>query len=258
MFRVGDVVVQSTTQPHRFRVGDFIIINPELISEFRTGKFSSDSGIILKNGEFYDGELKYGCVILSIANDEVNQYYNSERYCLDANLAMVILGEECRHTVAIRPTDRFSIGFVDLKDFVVPSQEQLQEFSNYKLCKLYQSGIINDLARLRYDCGRWQNYNVPIFEKAQDMFSAAVCFLECLEDLNERYTPDKLKDYLKFFLKTDREYYKYDYSIYYGDRLRDGEIKDFDDEFVARGYLSYKFESQDDDVCLLPFWTENN
>ena len=105
MFRVGDVVVQSTTQPHRFRVGDFIIINPELISEFRTGKFPSDSGIILKNGEFYDGELKYGCVILSIANDEVNQYYNSERYCLDANLAMVILGEECRHTVAIRPTD---------------------------------------------------------------------------------------------------------------------------------------------------------
>lgn len=253
MFRVGDVVVQSTTQPHRFRVGDFIIINPELISEFRTGKFPSDSGIILKNGEFYDGDLKYGCVILSIANDEVNQYYNSERYCLDANLAMVILGEECRHTVAIRPTDRFSIGFVDLKDFVVPSQEQLQEFSNYKLCKLYQSGIINDLTRLRYDCGRWQNYNVPIFEKAQDMFSAAVCFLECLEDLNERYTPDKLKDYLKFFLKTDREYYKYDYSIYYGDRLRDGEIKDFDDEFVARGYLSYKFESQDDDVCLLPF-----
>lgn len=236
-------VVQSTTQPQRFRVGDFIIINPELISEFRTGKFSSDSGIILKNGEFYDGELKYGCVILSIANDEVNQYYNSDFYCYDANLAMVIYGE----------VGGFSIGFVDLKKFVVPSQERLQELSNYKLCKLYQSGIINDLARLRYDCGRWQNYNVPIFEKAQDMFSAAVCFLECLEDLNERYTPDKLKDYLKFFLKTDREYYKYDYSIYYGDRLRDGEIKDFDDEFVARGYLSYKFESQDDDVCLLPF-----
>lgn len=72
MFRVGDsvppaarsvvqsttdFVVQSTTQPHRFRVGDFIIINPELISEFRTGKFPSDSGIILKNGEFYDGDL---------------------------------------------------------------------------------------------------------------------------------------------------------------------------------------------------------
>lgn len=52
MFRVGDVVVQSTTQPHRFRVGDFIIINPELISEFRTGKFSSDSGIILKMVSF--------------------------------------------------------------------------------------------------------------------------------------------------------------------------------------------------------------
>lgn len=121
------------------------------------------------------------------------------------------------------------------------------------ISELHSSITMNNLTRLRYDCGRWQNYNVPIFEKAQDMFSAAVCFLECLEDLNERYTPDKLKDYLKFFLKTDREYYKYDYSIYYGDRLRDGEIKDFDDEFVARGYLSYKFESQDDDVCLLPF-----
>lgn len=266
MFRVGDsvppaarsvvqsttdFVVQSTTQPHRFRVGDFIIINPELISEFRTGKFPSDSGIILKNGEFYDGDLKYGCVILSIANDEVNQYYNSERYCLDANLAMVILGEECRHTVAIRPTDRFGIGFVDLKDFVVPSQEQLQEFSNYKLCKLYQSGIINDLTRLRYDCGRWQNYNVPIFEKAQDMFSASVCFLEDSDEKCNR--ADELKNYLELFLKTDKEYREYDYSIYYGDRIRDDEIKDFDDEFVARGYLSYKFESQDDDVELLPF-----
>ncbi len=225
-----------------FHVGEFIIINPELISEFRTGKFSSDSGIILKNGEFYDGELKYGCVILSIANDEVNQYYNSERYCLDANLAMVIYGD-----------DWFGIGFVDLKDFVVPSQEQLQELSNYKLCKLYQSGIINDLVRLKYDCGHWQNYNIPVFEEAQDMFSASVYFLEHLEDLDERYTPDKLKNYLEFFLKTDRNYRRYDYSIYYGDKLRDDEIKDFDDEFVARGYLSYKFESQDDDVELLPF-----
>lgn len=255
MFRVGDsvppaarsvvqsttdFVVQSTTQPHRFRVGDFIIINPELISEFRTGKFPSDSGIILKNGEFYDGDLKYGCVILSIANDEVNQYYNSERYCLDANLAMVIYGD-----------DWFGIGFVDLKDFVVPSQEQLQEISNYKLCKLYQSGVINDLARLRYDCTHWQNYNVPIFEKAQDMFSAAVCFLEDSDEKCNR--ADELKNYLELFLKTDKEYREYDYSIYYGDRIRDDEIKDFDDEFVARGYLSYKFESQDDDVELLPF-----
>lgn len=251
MFRVGEPVVQGTTLPQHFRVGDFIIINPELISEFRTGKFLSYNGIILKNGELYDGELKYGCVILSIANDEVNQYYNSERYCLDANLAMVIYGD-----------DWFGIGFVDLKDFVVPSQEQLQEISNYKLCKLYQSGIINDLARLRYDCTRWQNYNVPIFEKAQDMFSAAVCFLE---DSDGKYNrADELKNYLELFLKTecnhtdelcssDREYRRYDYSVYYGDRIRDDEIKDFDDEFVARGYLSYKFESQDDDVGSLPF-----
>lgn len=235
-----DFVVQSTTQPHRFRVGDFIIINPELISEFRTGKFPSDSGIILKNGEFYDEDLKYGCVILSIANDEVNQYYNSDFYCLDANLAMVIYGD-----------DWFGIGFVDLKDFVVPSQEQLQEISNYKLCKLYQSGIINDLTRLRYDCTRWQNYNVPIFEKAQDMFSAAVCFLEDSDEKCNR--ADELKNYLELFLKTDKKYREYDYSIYYGDRIRDDEIKDFDDEFVARGYLSYKFESQDDDVGSLPF-----
>lgn len=240
MFRVGEPVVQGTTPPQHFRVGDFIIINPELISEFRTGKFLSYNGIILKNGELYDGELKYGCVILSIANDEVNQYYNSERYCLDANLAMVIYGD-----------DWFGIGFVDLKDFVVPSQEQLQEISNYKLCKLYQSGVINDLTRLRYDCGRWQNYNVPIFEKAQDMFSAAVCFLEDSDEKCNR--ADELKNYLELFLKTDKEYREYDYSIYYGDRIRDDEIKDFDDEFVARGYLSYKFESQDDDVELLPF-----
>lgn len=230
MFRVGEPVVQGTTPPQHFRVGDFIIINPELISEFRTGKFLSYNGIILKNGELYDGELKYGCVILSIANDEVNQYYNSERYCLDANLAMVIYGD-----------DWFGIGFVDLKDFVVPSQEQLQEISNYKLCKLYQSGVINDLARLRYDCTRWQNYNVPIFEKAQDMFSAAVCFLEDSDEKCNR--ADELKNYLELFLKTDKEYREYDYSIYYGDRIRDDEIKDFDDEFVARGYLSYKFES---------------
>lgn len=64
---------------------------------------------------------------------------------------------------------------------------------------------------------------------------------------------DELKNYLELFLKTDKEYREYDYSIYYGDRIRDDEIKDFDDEFVARGYLSYKFESQDDDVELLPF-----
>lgn len=52
---------------------------------------------------------------------------------------------------------------------------------------------------------------------------------------------------------SDREYRRYDYSIYCGDRIRDDEIKDFDDEFVARGYLSYKFESQDDDTGSLPF-----
>lgn len=223
-----------------FHVGDFIIINPELVSEFHTREQSPSDCIVLKNGEYYDTDLKYGCVILSIANDEVNEYYNSERYCFDANLAMVIHGE-----------DWFGIGFVDLKKFVIPSQEQLQELSNYKLCKLYQSGIINDLTRLRYDCGRWQNYNIPVFEEAQDMFSAAVCFLEDSDEKCNR--ADELKNYLELFLKTDKEYREYDYSIYYGDRLRDGEIKDFDDEFVARGYLSYKFESQDDDVELLPF-----
>lgn len=95
------------------------------------------------------------------------------------------------------------------------------------------------------------NYEKETYFNFNEAEKEAVCFLEDSDEKCNR--ADELKNYLELFLKTDKEYREYDYSIYYGDRIRDDEIKDFDDEFVARGYLSYKFESQDDDVELLPF-----